>query len=47
MSPIAPLHASQARIDLAWRRDGIPRPKIWRFGSRFLRFEGSALVAAQ
>jgi hypothetical protein len=29
------------------RRDAIPRPKTWRFGSEFLRFGGAALVAAQ
>jgi hypothetical protein len=27
--------------------DAIPSREIWRFGSRFLRFEGAALVAAQ
>jgi hypothetical protein len=29
------------------QRDGIWRREIWRFGSRFLRFGGAALVAAQ
>jgi hypothetical protein len=29
------------------QRDGIWHRKIWRFGSRFLRFKGAALVAAQ
>jgi hypothetical protein len=42
------LTCKQGRIGIDWPgRGGISQRKIWQFGSRFLCFRATALVAAQ